>query len=178
MTPSSPPTCKADLRRTMRSLLKSASFHDEPVAKKITHWISDHPELITIAMYAALPGEIDILELISPGKSWALPRVEGEKLVFHEVRSPDTDLKTGAFGIREPLETLPIIPADKIDAFFCPGLAFDARGGRLGRGRGFYDRLLENARPDALKIGICHPFQLVPDVFAEAHDIRMDGIIC
>ena len=85
--------------------------------------------------------------------------------------------ETGAFGVREPSPDMPVIPLDQIDAFLCPGLAFDPRGGRLGRGRGFYDRMLAGARPDALRIGVCFPWQIVPDVFPEAHDVFMDGIL-
>ena len=50
-------------------------------------------------------------------------------------------------------------------------------GGRLGRGRGFYDRMLAKARPDALKLGICFEIQLVADTFPEPHDVRMDHVI-
>jgi 5-formyltetrahydrofolate cyclo-ligase len=77
----------------------------------------------------------------------------------------------------EPLPCLPELPVARIDAFFCPGLAFDSHGGRLGRGRGFYDRMLAQARPDALKVGVCFPRQLVSDTCPEAHDVRMDELV-
>jgi len=93
------------------------------------------------------------------------------------VEDPCAGLSPGAMGILEPLPHLPQVGIAEIDAFLCPGLAFDARGGRLGRGKGFYDRMLARARPDALKMGVCFPQQLVPDVFAQEHDIPMDGVL-
>ena len=161
----------------MRALLKSAPTDSQPTVEMANAWLAAHPEVKTVAIYAALPGEIDLLSLISPAKTWVLPRVSGHDLILHQVRNRNTDLSLGAFGIREPTESLPVVAPDQIDAFFCPGLAFDASGRRLGRGKGFYDRMLENARPDSLKIGICHPFQIVPTLACEPHDIRMDHVI-
>ncbi len=103
--------------------------------------------------------------------------MDGDDLHFHQVENPDSQLTPGAFGVREPSSDLPIIPVDGINAFFCPGLAFDPRGGRLGRGRGFYDRILAKARPGALKIGVCFPWQIVADTFPEAHDVIMDEVL-
>ena len=63
-----------------------------------------------------------------------------------------------------------------IDFIVVPGVAFDAKGNRLGRGKGYYDRLLPRI-PSAYKAGICFPFQLVEEVPAESFDVRMDIII-
>jgi 5-formyltetrahydrofolate cyclo-ligase len=130
-------------------------------------------------VFHALPGEVDLTEITlrHGGRRWAYPRIAGDDLVFHVVEDPASDLTPGTMGIFEPLADLPQVAIDEIDAFLCPGLAFDKRGGRLGRGKGFYDRMLARARPDALKIGVCFPEQLVPDAFAEAHDIAMDGVL-
>lgn len=125
-----------------------------------------------------MPGEVDLSELIRkfPDRCWVFPRVCGEDLMFHVVSDPDSELVKSAFGIPEPLEYLERMPVSGIDAFLCPGLAFDATGGRLGRGRGFYDRVLSHARPDALKVGICFPHQMVLDALMEPHDVRMDMV--
>lgn len=132
-----------------------------------------------MAIFAALPGEPDLLPLVEhhPERRWVLPRVDGDFLTFHPVTDPENELISGAFGIREPRPDSTIIPIHEIDAFLCPGLAFDSSGNRLGRGRGFYDRMLEQARPDAHKLGVCFPFQVVADTFPEPHDIRMDALI-
>lgn len=133
-----------------------------------------------IAIYAALPDEPSITALVEtmPQHHWLFPRVDGHQLHFHRVWDPSTQLQPGAFGIKEPQPELPTAPSGRIDIFICPGLAFDPRGGRLGRGRGFYDRLLANAREDALKIGVGYACQMVEDTFPEDHDIAMNAVVC
>jgi 5-formyltetrahydrofolate cyclo-ligase len=149
------------------------------VCDALDRWLADQPGLRTLAVYAALPGEVDLAELIArhPERTWVYPRVAGEDLIFHAVGNPALDLVAGAFGIREPVPALVEIPVGVIDAFLCPGLAFDEHGGRLGRGRGFYDRMLAGARPGALKVGVCFANQIVPNTFQEPHDVRMDRVV-
>ena len=65
---------------------------------------------------------------------------------------------------------------DSIDVAIIPGMAFDAGGNRLGRGKGYYDRLLARI-PDVYKIGICFDFQKVESVPADINDIKMDEVI-
>jgi 5-formyltetrahydrofolate cyclo-ligase len=141
----------------------------------VESWLTARPGLRTVAVYSPLPGEVDLSPALIalPDRRWVYPRVTGHHLTFHS----GENLTPGAFGILEPAPGSPEIPLGEIDAFLCPGLAFDWNGGRLGRGRGFYDRLLAQARPDALKIGIGFPEQLVADTFSEAHDIRMDEVL-
>lgn len=170
---------KAQLRRHMRSILRSHPADLRPILAALCDWLETHPDASTIAVFSALPGEPDLTSMVAahPERRWAYPRVEGQNLTFHLVRDPVYDLLAGAFGVLEPAASLPQVSTAEIAAFLCPGLAFDARGGRLGRGKGYYDRVLANARPDALKIGICFPCQIVADTHGEDHDIRMDQVI-
>lgn len=163
----------------MRRLLGTLPADDLMETLAVDAWLEAHPAPRTIAAFAALPGEVDLMDVIArhPERRWLFPRMEGDGLRFHLAKHPVTDLSTGAFGVREPSPALPKVEIAEIDVFFCPGLAFDARGGRLGRGKGFYDRMLATARPDALKIGVCHISQRVDDSFAEPHDIAMDEVI-
>ena len=173
-------TAKKLLRSRMRSISLLEIRDSHSVCRALDDWMSARPELRTIAVFSALPGEPDLTELTAlprPGVRWVYPRVDGEHLTFHIVADPAQDLIPGAFGILEPSPGLPEVTPSEIDAFFCPGLAFDPQGGRLGRGRGFYDRLLAQARPTALKVGVCFPHQLVPDTHSEPHDIAMDLVI-
>ena len=85
------------------------------------------------------------------------------------------DLEEGAFQIMEPVGE-PFIAFDQIDFALVPGMAFDAAGHRLGRGKGYYDRFL-STHPDIYKIGVCFPFQRVAEVPSEAHDVVMDEVI-
>ena len=162
----------------MRALARTHRLDSGPVCAALERWLADHP-VHRIAVFAALPGEVDLAEWIArhPERCWVYPRVAGATLTLHAVADPAAGLLAGAFGIREPSPALAQIAVGRIDAFVCPGLAFDARGGRLGRGRGFYDRLLAGIRPDAVKIGVCFAAQMVPDTFGEPHDVRMDQVI-
>ncbi len=159
----------------MRRSLRERDSSSAPACAALEKWLHAHPGLRTIASYSPLPGEVDLAAVVRgrPDLNWVYPKVIGQHLTFH----PGANLTAGSFGILEPTDRSPEVPLQRIDAFICPGLAFDKSGGRLGRGRGFYDRLLAQARPDALKIGICFPEQLVPDTFPEAHDIPMDEVI-
>ena len=164
----------------MRKVARLGSQDSLALFDPLDRWLAERPALRTIAVFSALPGEVDLSDFVSkhPGCQWVYPRVSGDSLTFHPVKNPAAELQSGAFGVLEPRRSLNEIPIHEIDAFFCPGLAFDRSGGRLGRGRGFYDRILATARPDALKIGICFAHQIVPDTYSEPHDIPMDAVIC
>jgi len=169
------------LKSRLRDILRreARSGDSDAVRNAVADWIRRHPQVRTIATFAALPDEVDLTELVTlfPEKRWLFPRVDGEEVCFHASADPTKDLVRGAFGILEPHADSPIVPLDEIDAFLCPGMAFDHHGGRLGRGKGFYDRLLSQARIDAHKIGIAFPSQIVPNTHCEPHDILMDEII-
>ena len=170
---------KRRLRERMRRRIAESPRGDSsPVVKEIAAYLSDRPERRVVALFAALPGEVDLWTL--PAKIrrvWVFPRIEAGELVFHEVRDFGADLEKGAFGIMEPKVHLPRVGIADVDVFLCPGLAFDPTGGRIGRGKGFYDRMLQMARPDALKVGVCFGFQLVDGIVMEEHDVRMNGVI-
>jgi len=172
-----PSILKARLREKLR---REERVGDSALVRKaLAEWIRQHPRVHTIATYAALPDEVDLAELVMtfPEKRWLFPRVDGDQVRFHASTNPAQDLARGAFGILEPRADLPVVPISEIDAFLCPGMAFDQKGGRLGRGKGFYDRLLSQARSEAHKIGVAFASQIVPDTYREAHDIVMDEII-
>lgn len=90
---------------------------------------------------------------------------------------PDTPLITGHKGIREPAVRIPVFPWD-VDCFIIPGLAFDAHGGRLGYGKGYYDRILARCAKTTRIVAICYDWQVVDQQLpCEAHDVRMHQII-
>ena len=163
----------------MRKEMLAHKRDSGPVCETAFRWLADHSFIQSIAVFAALPGEPDLTELVArhPDRKWVYPKVVGEHLAFYVVEDPAMDLSPGAFGILEPTAAQPEVAIGEIDAFICPGLAFDAKGGRLGRGRGFYDRTLAMARPSAVRIGVCFENQLVPDTYSEAHDVMMNQVI-
>ena len=77
--------------------------------------------------------------------------------------------------MREPASGCPEIPLEKFDLILVPGVAFDLSGNRLGRGKGFYDRILAEA--SGIKCGVCHDFQLLEKIPAEPHDAKVDFIL-
>jgi 5-formyltetrahydrofolate cyclo-ligase len=85
------------------------------------------------------------------------------------------DLEGGFFNIMEPVGKA-FSNYEEIDVAVIPGMAFDGRCNRLGRGRGYYDRLLPKL-PQAYKIGICFDFQKLPGIPADEHDIKVDEIV-
>ena len=178
MTIPDPSTRKPDLRTAMRQASRDPRSSAKANAD-LVQWLNDRPELCTIAIYSPLPGEVDFSEIIQRRSNfrWVFPRVCDTGLAMHHVPNPPDRMSTGAFNILEPDPALPEIEITEIDAFICPGLAFDPMGGRLGRGRGFYDQLLAKARPGALKVGACFANQWVATTHSEPHDVPMDHVI-
>jgi 5,10-methenyltetrahydrofolate synthetase len=127
----------------------------------------------TIMAYWPLPDEVDIRPLIDAlvqqGKTVLLPKVQDdENMELRRYTSP-SDLREGAFHIMEPIGA-PFVDFDQIDVALVPGVAFDAAGHRLGRGKGYYDRFLHDY-PYLHTIGVCFPFQRVAEVPTDEHDI-------
>jgi len=131
----------------------------------------------TVLLYHSLKDEVDTHEFIrkwSRLKRILLPVVVGDDLELRVYTGPE-DLAIGAYGIEEPTGAR-FTDYAAIGFIAVPGVAFDRNGNRLGRGKGYYDRLLPRI-PAAYKAGICFPYQLVEEVPAEPFDIRMDEII-
>ncbi|MDR1929165.1 MAG: 5-formyltetrahydrofolate cyclo-ligase, partial [Treponema sp.] len=137
--------------------------------------------------------EIDTLPLIrgalAEGKRLFAPRVEGEDLVFYRL-SRAGGLPKGKFGIREPEADRALTAEDFPVLAITPGTAFDRQGGRLGRGRGYYDRFFSALDAGILPggkagsgglpftaCGFCMKTQLVKKVPVESRDRRMDAVL-
>ncbi len=135
----------------------------------------------TILFFAPLPDEPDIwpllFEALGKGKTVALPRFDSATQSYSacHVQHPETEVKSGQFGIREPVATCPQIELKRLDLVLVPGVAFDLCGRRLGRGRGFYDRLL--ALVGGTFVGVVFDEQIVAEVPVEPHDIRLNCIL-
>lgn len=144
-------------------------------------------EARTVCVFLALPTELSsdycCETVLAAGKTLLLPRVEGNSLDFHACRDLLGPWRSGPFGIREPRDDSPAV--DPVAApgpliVLVPGMAFDGRGGRLGRGKGYYDRFLRSlrsARQDVLAVGLCMEAQLVEEVPSGSEDERVDGIL-
>lgn len=115
---------------------------------------------------------------IAAGQPVGLPRTnwEARNMEARLVTDPGK-LTTGRHGITEPTADTALMESESIETVLVPGLAFDALGGRLGRGAGFYDRWLSVRAPRARRVGVAFDVQIVEAVPAEAHDVRVDAVV-
>ncbi len=133
-----------------------------------------------LGSYLALPEELDLDAVHrhwwATGRPVWLPRVLGPgRLAWHPVLTAD-HLRPGRFGIREPdPERIAARPLPEDALLLVPGTAFDAAGGRLGMGGGFYDRVLPHHRGDT--VGIAFAEQRIDRVPREAHDLAVGRVI-
>lgn len=128
-----------------------------------------------VLMYHSLPDELSthaFLKKWGGKKHFYLPRVNGVNLDI--LPYDESRLELGSFHIEEPKGADTVDPSE-IEVIVVPAVAYDRRGNRLGRGKGFYDRLLAEAK--ATKIGVGYEFQLMDELPAEEHDVPMDIII-
>ena len=138
----------------------------------------------TVLLYVSIfPEEVEtrvmMQHALDSGKRVLCPRVErtARKLRLFSVSDPERDLRTGTLGIPEPSESTSEVEPLEVDWVLMPGLAFDARGYRLGRGGGYYDRLLPSLRLDTPRWALAFDSQWVESVPVEPHDQRLTGIV-
>jgi 5-formyltetrahydrofolate cyclo-ligase len=135
-----------------------------------------------VALYAALPDEVPTRPLFDAlaraGTPCLLPRLGSDgRLVFARVDRWE-DLRTGGHGILAPPESAPVAELGPGDVVVVPGVAFDRSGGRLGRGKGCYDRTFPAGdRPQPLLFGVAGEVQIVESVPHGSHDRAMDAIV-
>ena len=138
-------------------------------------------EARTVFAYAALADEPVLDELLAEaivsGRRVALPRFDQATSSYQAVAVQDwsRDLVAAKFGVREPKPGGLVVPWKQLDLVLVPGVAFDRRGARLGRGRGFYDRLLVDCAGH--RCGVAFDVQIAGAVPEEAHDRRMNSIL-
>lgn len=172
---------KAHLRKLARLALDRLTVEEYEhystlLVEKLGDYLVRHfPKSNRIAIYSALPHEPDLSALLTrfPERQFFYPRVVNDtEMNFFWVTSPST-LVTGTYGIAEPDPSIHSpVEVEDIDLVIVPGVAFDLRGNRLGHGKGYYDRFLEQI-PITPTIGVGYGSQLVPKIPAEDHDRQM-----
>jgi len=106
-----------------------------------------------------------------------VPRWDGVTYQLARLYGLNADaLQTGPMGVSEP-KVAELVPPEAVTTWLVPGLAFTRDGLRLGYGGGWYDRLLAGANAQARKLGVALPFQVLPSLPVESHDIRLDAIV-
>lgn len=175
---------KNELRRDMRRLKQSYAADELRVLSAVAVARLEEHHLFrnatTVLLYHSLPDEVDTHALVrraATGKRVLLPAVVSSERLALRPYCGEAQMQQGAFGIGEPVGD-DVVDFSTIDLAVVPGMAFDTAGHRLGRGRGYYDRLLLQLRRAGVPIvGLCFPFQRVSDVPVEAHDIAVDEVI-
>lgn len=129
----------------------------------------------TVFMYWSLPDELPThayVEKWSANKQILLPAIVEEKMVLKNYISR-SKMKSGLLGVQEPDEHESY--EGSVDLVIVPGIAFDEKKERLGRGKGYYDNFLKSNR--SYNVGVCFDFQLIDSVPVTADDIRMDKVV-
>lgn len=172
---------KKALRQVMR---RQKSYITDAIRKdaaasvfyKLEH-LREYAEAKNILIYYSLPDELPthhIIDVWQAEKNIFLPQVVGDNIEIARYR-PGA-LRKGDYNIMEP-EAHDRVDVSQLDLIVVPGVAFDACGHRLGRGRGYYDRLLSQSGCRAKTVGVAFDFQVASCVPSEARDVSMDIVI-
>lgn len=172
---------KKSLREEMRSKRRFMTTetiveYSSEIYKRAIEQIGDAKEVcIFLSAFKEPDTFIIIDELWKRGIKVAVPisNTDTLELTLSYIESK-ADLERGAYGIYEPTVIKEASEKD-MDVIFVPGLAFDRNGGRMGFGKGYYDKLLQNGK--GKKIGLCYDFQLFDSIPTQSHDVPMDCII-
>lgn len=173
---------KAEVRKRMREL-KRAVPPEEKLRRSeaILRQLEQLPEwkaARVVLLYWSMADEVQTHAFVNKwykDKVLLLPCVDGDDLVLRQYTGPECLVAGEQFGIGEPTGAV-WSDLDAIQLIIVPGVAFDRNGNRMGRGRGFYDRMLKSTM-GALKIGIAYNFQMLDAIPVEPHDVKMDRII-
>ncbi len=176
---------KVNLRKRFRDAVarltsaerQEASTHARGQLLKQPVW----QDAMTVLFYAPMADEIDLWPLaetaLTLGKRIALPRFVPEQNAYEvvEVTDLETELHRGLYGVPEPGPECRAFPQNDLDLLLIPGLGFSTAGVRIGRGKGYYDRLLANIQ--GTKCGVGFDCQVDDRLPTEPHDILLDFIL-
>lgn len=174
---------KDDMRKHYKSIRAGMPEGDRAIKSRIVAELflsSDiYQKAKVLMLYMPLGNETDTRDIIktalADGKDVILPVTDGKSGIITPVY---IDCKTvyvkGSLSISEP-ESGEMADVAEIDVFVVPGIVFDRKGGRIGFGKGCYDRLLKDA--PGIKIGCCYDFQVCDEVCKDANDISMDYLL-
>jgi 5-formyltetrahydrofolate cyclo-ligase len=174
--------------RTAAHAARKAQPEKEAVSARISDRVMEMPQYRDahcVMWYVDVRDEVRtrhaLPEALTQGKKVVVPYcVDGELELFW-LESMD-ELELGMYRILEPRAELRsvqeknVLPQE-LDFVMVPGVAFDREGGRTGHGKGYYDKLLQHARPDAPLVALAFECQLFPEIPMQPHDIFMDAVV-
>jgi 5-formyltetrahydrofolate cyclo-ligase len=187
--PADPQSLKAAIREQARKN-RVAQKDKEAVSTTIVTAFMDLPAYRaakTVLFYVDAGSEVRTRHLLptalASGKRIAVPWcvVETNELELFHLEDM-SELVEGAYRILEPRTELRLLPAKRVrpedlDLVMVPGTAFDPRGGRMGQGKGYYDRLLARVRPDAPLVALAFECQMFPEIPVAPHDVFMNTVL-
>ena len=176
---------KAVLRRKLRTVLRGFPLEQRAeasrrlceVARESAQWQAAH----AILFYSPLADEPDLWPLVgealAAGRLAGLPRFDARTGAYlpRQLRRLPEDLEPGQFGVLEPIGDCPALDVKHLDLVLVPGIGFTLDGARLGRGKGYYDRLLSQV--SGFKCGVAFECQMLTALPVEPHDVRLNGIL-
>lgn len=173
---------KSELRKQIRAAKKAVSLDEkirrsEPLMRRVED-LDQFKQAETILLYWSMDDEVQTHDFVNRWyneKTILLPCVDGDDLLLRQYTGPECLVAGDQFGIGEP--TGPVFTnLEKVDMIMVPGVAFDRHCNRMGRGRGFYDRLLKST-PNAYKVGVGFNFQMFDEIPVEPFDVAMNQVI-
>lgn len=173
---------KQELRKQIRAAKKAVPYSEKcnrsiPIMNKVEQLLQ-FQQAHTILLYWSMEDEVQTHDFVNrwyKEKTILLPCVDGDDLRLRQYTGPECLVSGEQFGIGEP--TGPeYTELEKVEMIIVPGVAFDTHNNRMGRGRGFYDRLLKST-PNAFKVGVAFGFQMVELVPTEAFDVPMNAVL-
>ena len=173
---------RKSVRKKLAGLPPAVAHAKSMAASKRLLALPEFDRARVVMIYLPLPGELDVTPIalrgwqdqkviVAPKTSW-----DDRHIIPLEIRSLETGLVTGNYGLREPADGEPIPPA-MLDLVIVPGLAFDRKGNRLGRGAGFYDRFLASPHLRAVTVGMAWREQVVEKVPVKKNDIPVHMLV-
>ena len=168
---------RASVKALKLNLSKEDKFEEAQAVFNKLEQLGKFGDAQYVLLYWSLNDELPTHSFIRKwhkSKHIYLPKVVGDDVNLHRFHGLGS-LKKGAFGIMEP-EGDELHDLSLIDLAVIPGIAFTSTGKRMGRGGGYYDRLLPKLE-NAFKVGVGYSCQLVNDIPTEAHDVAMDLVI-
>ncbi len=172
---------KKELRQLVRELRKaqpeSEYMKDSAVIMERLEQLPAFRNAETVMIYWSIAGEVythDFIRKWSDNKRFILPSIDGDRMNLKEYTG-ESNLKAGdLYNIPEPDGRL-FEEVEKIEMIIVPGVAFDRNNNRMGRGKAYYDRFLQNL--NVYKAGVCFSFQLFDQIPADETDVKMDIVI-
>ncbi len=159
------------------STLENLSRRTTEIFVKSKIWNSSDIILAFLSFGKELKTDSIINQAIIEGKRIAVPRIYGKEMKFHYIESLNDNFEINKWDIKEPLRETPVWKdKDGKTLMVTPGLAFSPKGGRLGRGGGFYDRFLSTYGKNIFTAAFCTEGQIRDNVPVEEHDRIMDAV--